>query len=223
MNWVHWIVAFAPARVARSMIAMEMEVSTDAAVSPEMFGAGSRMPGVTVSAIGLAGTAAPEFPRDREPWVLTVLPVEAIAVTRLMDSHVHWMPVITVVPVVIPTGVASVVGVAPAARKIVAVVDVAVVVRNPLAVTRNVAPGYRKLVAIAKSLAVGACGLIVAVTAVLRAVPWVVCHGGPELSRAAQVWLGTSHQAEASAVIEAAAKVRVFPLARVTEVIEPCM
>jgi hypothetical protein len=50
------------------------------------------------------------------------------------------MPVITVVPVVIPTGVARVVGPVPAAGKIVAVVEVAVVVKKPAAKIRKLAP-----------------------------------------------------------------------------------
>jgi len=47
------------------------------------------------------------------------------------------------VPVVMPTGVARVVGPVPAAGKIVAVVDVAVVVRKPSASIRKQAPTYR--------------------------------------------------------------------------------
>src|SRR5215467_6004523 len=104
-----------------------------------------------------------------------------MAVTRQVSHSHHWSPVITVVPVVMPTGVASVVGPVPAAGKIVAVVLVAVVVRRPCATIRNDAPTYRYVVATEKSLGPAACGLIVLVVAVESAVPCVVCQGAPQL------------------------------------------
>src|SRR6266496_3559232 len=113
------------------------------------------------------------------PCVRNVLPVDATAVQRASASNLHCRPVSVPVPVVMPTGVHSVVGVAPAATKIVAVVDVAVVVRNPRALIQNAAPGYRYHGWTRKSLAEVACGLIVAVVAVVSDVPAVVCHGAP--------------------------------------------
>src|SRR5215469_8543317 len=91
------------------------------------------------------------------------------------------MPVITVVPVVMPTGVQSVVGPVPAVGKIVAVVGVAVVVRIPDAVSRIVDLFYREAAATEKSCGPTPCGLIVCVTAVLSTVPAAVCHGDPQL------------------------------------------
>jgi hypothetical protein len=92
------------------------------------------------------------------------------------------MPVTTVVPVVSPFGVQSVVGVAPAAAKIVAVVEVAVVVRMPVARICRPAPQYRYCVPMLKSFGPVVCGLIVAVVAVDSAVPALVCHGAPQFS-----------------------------------------
>src|SRR5215472_2921196 len=174
-------------------------VSTAAAVSPDALGMNSGpMPDVPVSAIGFAGTAAPELPIVSLPCVDTVLPELAMAVHRISALTSHWIPVIAVVPVVMPTGVASVTNVPLfvllARRKIVAVVEMVVVVRKPRASTRSNSPGYQPsgwpaaATTATSWLATLACGDIAAVAAVLSTAPAPVVAGLPPLRSPHHCW-----------------------------------
>src|SRR5213078_1328561 len=100
----------------------------------------------------------------------------------------HGMFVTEPVPSAIAADVDSVVGAAPAASSTVRLDAVPPDDKIPRAVTLITAPGYHQNAGRLKSFEPPACGLIVAVVAVFKMVPDVVCHGAPVLSSACQDW-----------------------------------
>src|SRR5579872_718049 len=129
------------------------------------------------------------------PDAASVLPEEPIAVQRIHACRIHWRPVSEPVPRVSAPVVVSVVPSVPEtphARKTVRLEVVPPVLMVPEASTLRVMPGYHwvplNCVGRMKSCGPAACGLMVAVEAEAdSAVPAVVCHGTPALSRFSQV------------------------------------
>src|SRR5258708_10214610 len=127
------------------------------------------------------------------PSLISVLPVDPSAVHVISASMYHARAVSDVAPSTTAGVVHKVVHSVPdtpIAGNSVRLLVVPPDVRTPLARSRSCMPVYHcrpfGWPGRTKSWVVGACGLMVAVAAVLSVAPCAVCHGAPALSRFTQ-------------------------------------